>query len=129
MLGKRKTDLTMSLNPLTASRELALAMLESSEGARCATLSCHPEIGVVSIGRSPAATIRLNDAYVSRIHAEITWNAERGTHSIADLGTENGTYVDGLRIRRPTPLQDGALLRIGRTTLRYRGPSTRSLGD
>ena len=119
---KRSSDATVHLDPLRASRELAMAVLEASDGTRCATLSCHPEIQRVVIGRGAEATIRLADAHVSRCHAWLSWQAQLGTHLIEDAGSDNGTYVDGVRLRRAVPLADGALLRLGRTVLRYRRP-------
>lgn len=116
----RRRDATVHLDPLRASRDFALAALEASDGTRCATLACDPQIGRVSIGRAPDATIRLIDPHVSRVHAYVSWQPHLGTHVIEDAGSENGTFVDGVRIHRVQPLTEGVLLRLGQTALRYR---------
>jgi len=60
------------------------------------------------------------DRFVSRHHVMI----RRVGHGveIADLGSVNGTYVNGTRVRAPTRLQDGDVLRIGRISLKLSAP-------
>ncbi len=48
------------------------------------------------IGRSPAVAVVINDANVSRQHAEV-WRTEQGV-AIRDLGSTNGTFVNGFRV-------------------------------
>jgi hypothetical protein len=71
---------------------------------------------VVSIGRLPECTITLNDANVSRRHAEIRPGNEI---VIADLGSTNGTKVNGLRIDGERVLTDGDIISLGSTHLRF----------
>ena len=68
--------------------------------------------------RSPTAgDLRLVDPGVSRHHAEIR---VEGSEVVAvDLGSTNGTFVNGQPIRRVT-LRDGARVTLGRTTLVFR---------
>ena len=82
---------TFGGNPVAAAA--ALAVLEVSDGTRCATLSCDPDIERIVIGRGLDATIRLADPYVSRAHACLTWQPQHGTHVIEDVGSDNGTFV------------------------------------
>ena len=72
----------------------------------------------VTIGRSPSSDILLDDPLVSRHHAELRPAA--GGWSIADLGSFNGTYVNGARVSeaRLVPLD---LVGIGGTQLRFSG--------
>ena len=69
-----------------------------------------------SIGRDPANAIFLNDMTVSRTHAKIV-RTPFGT-SIEDLGSLNGTWVDGA-IVNAAPLHDGSTVQIGTFTLVY----------
>ena len=65
--------------------------LLASDG-RSFTIGTEPLI----IGRSPAVGVVINDPNVSRQHAEI-WRTDQGV-AIRDLGSTNGTYVNGHRI-------------------------------
>lgn len=72
--------------------------------------------GTTRIGRGADADIRIDDSGVSRHHVDIVVGR---TTTIRDLGSTNGTYVDGQRITE-LPLRDGATIRVGSTTLTYR---------
>ncbi|MFI7589540.1 FHA domain-containing protein [Spongisporangium articulatum] len=73
---------------------------------------------VVRIGRAPSNALVLGDPSVSREHAELLIGD--GTTEIRDLGSGNGTFVNGVQIRR-RKLNPGDLLTIGKFTLRYDG--------
>ncbi|PWI45254.1 FtsK/SpoIIIE domain-containing protein [Streptomyces sp. ICBB 8177] len=74
--------------------------------------------GQVRIGRSADADVPLDDPDVSRLHCAVTLDAD-GRFLVADLGSTNGTYLDGRPVGpRPVPLAPGALLRTGESTLR-----------
>ena len=67
----------------------------------------------ITIGRDPSNTIFLNDMTVSRHHAKINLaEADYGLASIEDLGSLNGTWVDGAIINKAI-LQDGSTIQIG----------------
>jgi hypothetical protein len=69
------------------------------------------------IGRGTEADIRLPDTGVSRKHVDVVLD---GSTAIAeDLGSTNGTLVNGRRISRQ-PLSDGDVIRIGHSVLVYR---------
>lgn len=70
----------------------------------------------VVIGRSPDCAIVLDDDYVSTRHSRIV-NGENGLY-LEDLGSTNGTYVNGRRITAPTSVGTEDEIRIGRTILR-----------
>ncbi|MBC9725504.1 FHA domain-containing protein [Streptomyces sp. TRM68367] len=84
--------------------------------------------GEIRIGRSADADIPLDDPDVSRLHCAVTVAAD-GRVSVADLGSTNGTALDGTRVGpRPVRLAPGALLRIGESALRLAptgGPGAR----
>lgn len=69
-----------------------------------------------SIGRDPSNAIFLNDMTVSRTHAKIV-QTPFGT-SIEDLGSLNGTWVDGAIVNSAS-LRDGSTIQIGTFTLVY----------
>jgi predicted component of type VI protein secretion system len=73
-----------------------------------------------TIGRAGCDVI-LSDPDVSRRHAAIR-EAGDGV-SIEDLGSTNGTYVNGERIDAPRPLRDGDEVKIGSTVWRLRTPA------
>lgn len=78
---------------------------------------------VITIGRDPTSLIRFDmtgDLEVSTRHAEIC--EEDGSYTIADVGSTNGTWVNGTRLHGPRRLYAGDLARLGRT-----GPTIRVL--
>ncbi|HZT53677.1 MAG TPA: DUF3662 and FHA domain-containing protein [Gaiellaceae bacterium] len=68
------------------------------------------------LGRSRDADVRIDDPNVSRRHAEIV--QEGSVYWLVDLGSTNGTEVDGRRIRRAR-LADGTRFTLGETTLTF----------
>lgn len=73
----------------------------------------NPEI---SIGRDPASGVFLNDMTVSRHHAVI--RIDGGSATVEDLGSLNGTWVDGAIVNNAT-LQDGSTIQIGTFRMVY----------
>lgn len=76
---------------------------------------------VVTIGRSSRNNdIIVNDGLVSRNHLQIVMD-DNGNYTVVDLGSTNGTYVNGQRIYGETVLQPGDEVRIGNTILPWQG--------
>lgn len=73
---------------------------------------------VVVIGRG-GTQVPLTDPTISRRHAEL--RVTDGNWLIADLGSANGTYVNGVRLQRPARLKHGDQIRVGSTLLVYAG--------
>ncbi len=71
----------------------------------------------VVIGRHPECDVVLNDAEVSRQHAEV--RREEGAFMVVDLGSLNGTRVNGVGVKQPRELQDGDQITIGSHALRF----------
>jgi hypothetical protein len=68
------------------------------------------------IGRMPECAVSLSDPQVSRHHAEV--RPGHGGYRVVDLGSMNGTLVNGTRITEQ-PLRDGDVIVIGATSVRY----------
>jgi len=77
-----------------------------------------------SLGRHPENTIEIHDRSVSKFHAQIQRDKE-GTYVLQDLGSRNGTYVDGERIDRRA-IVNGDEVVFGTVRFRFRAerPST-----
>jgi FHA domain len=84
--------------------------------------------GSVTVGRRLEADVPLPwDPEVSRLHAELEYKA--GEWTLCDDGfSQNGTYVNGLRIHGRRRLVDGDLLRIGQTSIAFCDPGVSGLG-
>ncbi|MEU6775790.1 FtsK/SpoIIIE domain-containing protein [Streptomyces sp. NPDC046759] len=84
--------------------------------------------GRITVGRSAEADVPLDDPDVSRLHCAVTVGPD-GRVSVADLGSTNGTALDGVRVgERPVRVPAGGLLRIGESALRVApsgGPGAR----
>jgi len=70
----------------------------------------------LSIGRSSRNAIHIADGTISKEHAEITRHGE--TCTIRDLGSRNGTRVNGIEAREPTEIRTGDRVEIGHVQLR-----------
>ena len=74
--------------------------------------------GEVKIGRETDNDIQLLVGGVSRYHAKISSVQKDGSRTISDLGSTNGTKVNGVLIQSPVVLKNGDLLLIGDQQLR-----------
>ena len=69
--------------------------------------------GRITLGRDPSNSVFLNDMTVSRRHARIDLaTISSGYATIEDLGSLNGTWVDGAIVNRAM-LKDGSTIQIG----------------
>lgn len=71
---------------------------------------------VITIGRSSECSIVVNDVKVSRVHAQLV-QGDTGTVSVVDLGSTNGTRINGKRFTGEMRLNPGDELRVGDTVL------------
>lgn len=73
----------------------------------------HP---VTSLGRDPVNTVALPDTFASANHALVTWRDDRWW--IEDLGSTNGTLLNHRLVKKPTQLNYGDIIQIGRVKLK-----------
>jgi DNA-binding winged helix-turn-helix (wHTH) protein len=76
------------------------------------------EVGESIIGRDAGATVFLDEPGISRRHARVAITDEGAT--LEDLGSKNGTYLQGSRIESPSQLSDRDRIRLGLVTLTMR---------
>jgi pSer/pThr/pTyr-binding forkhead associated (FHA) protein len=72
----------------------------------------------VLIGRNPSTHITLLDEGISREHAMVLFDEETHSFVIEDLGSTNGTKLNGKRVRS-SPLCEGDEIQIGQTLFRF----------
>ncbi len=76
-------------------------------------------VGGLTLGRTFEADVVFDDAKLSRRHARLLFDAERGVPEVEDLGSTNGTFVNGRRVDR-VELRDGDRLQAGSIVLKFR---------
>lgn len=72
---------------------------------------------LTTVGRLPECTISINDTNVSRNHAEI--RTGHNAYVVVDLGSTNGTMINGVRIVGEQRLNDGDIISFGSTHVRF----------
>jgi hypothetical protein len=65
-----------------------------------------------TVGRHPNSAIRIDDHYISAHHAQLVRQVDGWW--VTDLGTTNGTFVNGVRVTAPTLINVGDVIRFGR---------------
>lgn len=76
-----------------------------------------PASPTINLGRAPDSTFQLDDDYASARHAQLVQSDAR-TWVLTDLGSTNGTFVNGQRVTAPTSVTGSDVIRIGRTQMR-----------
>lgn len=95
-----------------APNELVVVRSDSQAGKTV------PVKGVTVVGRSDDADFVLEDPYASEFHMRLV--ATDGRLILHDLGSTNGTYVNGRRVTSPLTLSRGDAVQIGKTVLEVR---------
>ena len=93
--------------------ELVLEIVEGPGAGRQAALT-----GPLEVGRDRTAGMALEDELASRRHVRVT--PEAGGALVEDLGSLNGTFVNGEEIHAPTRVRPGDHLLVGVTVLELR---------
>ncbi len=101
---------SLAIQPVTDDHEpVAELALERPDGTRVRLADG------LTLGRGDGNALVLRDARASRRHAKIL--ADGGGWVVEDVGSSNGTYVDGVQVRRAR-LDRGQTLTVGDTSLR-----------
>jgi hypothetical protein len=102
----------------TAKQEMIeqgmLALLFEFEDLQVATLPPMGEADKLMFGRLPDCDVVLEDGSVSKQHAELHWHEAERRCTVKDLGSRNGTFLNGtLVMKREATLKDGDILSVG----------------
>jgi len=107
-----------------------LTDMEEAPPSRAATLTCliGADVGrtfalaeaSTELGRGKEVAVRLRDIAVSRRHARIRHH--EGAFLLEDLDSPNGVYLNGKRVKDAAPLEEGDVIELGRTLLRFQAP-------
>ncbi|MHC4219070.1 MAG: FHA domain-containing protein [Planctomycetota bacterium] len=74
---------------------------------------------LVSVGRDDQCSIQLLDEQVSRRHLQIRFDPDQDRHYAVDMRSANGVFVNGARVTEDRLLDDGDIIVIGGSELRY----------
>jgi pSer/pThr/pTyr-binding forkhead associated (FHA) protein len=117
----RATPADLDARRAAEQRGMPFLVFRDDQGAQQIVM-LDPAAGSMTLGRRKEADVSLPwDPEVSRLHAELECKA--GEWLLCDDGfSQNGTFVNGLRIHGRRRLADGDLLRVGQTTFAYCDP-------
>lgn len=73
----------------------------------------------ITIGRDARVDLSLSDGSISRAHCSVERDRETDRYMLVDLGSTNGTLVNGTRVRDRVPLQVGDKIFLGASVLRF----------
>ncbi len=117
--AQRRRNRSAVLTATSYGRRKGGVMTAIRQPAATLTITRGPEVGrgfdigatTVTIGRHSACDIKVGGTRVSRRHACITWSG--AGYIVEDLGSTNGTYVNGERVGAPRALISGDRLQLG----------------
>jgi len=101
---------------------VATVWLESGDGRRW------PVAATCSLGRSATNHIVIEDGKVSRRHA-LVHKQDDAEYWVIDLGSGNGTYINGRRVTQPTRLSNGDSLQLGDHALSFHQIAVRPFSE
>ena len=123
----------------TITEEMDHTLVEEAEGldpgatgaelvitdGRTSRIIVSEQTGPFLVGRDPSrCSMAIDDGRASRTHFSI--QLVDGEYIIEDLGSSNGTFLNGAMLRESSPLEDGDMIEFGRTvaTFRHHGKET-----
>lgn len=97
-----------------------LSLLFEFEHLRVATLPPLHSTDRLRIGRRMDCDLVIDDASVSKMHAELRWNEAEQRCTVQDLGSTNGTFLNAQTLgAREAVLRDGDILSFGNVQFWY----------
>lgn len=75
-------------------------------------------MSLITIGKDPSNNIKLDDLSVSRFHMQL-YIKDENTIIAIDLGSTNGTYINGNKITQPTQLNFLDILKVGNKLINW----------
>ena len=99
------------------ARDLGRPKLRVDTAAGLASGSAYDLSDGALLGRGDQADIRLEDGFASARHARLVPQGD--VMVLEDLGSTNGTYLNGEPLRGPQPLHAGDRIRIGDTEFSF----------
>jgi diguanylate cyclase (GGDEF)-like protein len=113
-------DETMAVSAQRKSQEIVPPVLQQRTVVKVLTGLEAGRVHVITsdnvvVGRGTGVDLRIDDTSLSRQHCRI--RLTNGSYFVEDLGSRNGTMVNGLRIQAPQLLEDGALVQLAASTI------------
>lgn len=96
------------------ARPTQLVITDGAQAGAVMRLTDQP----ITMGRATDIEVSLQDDYSSGRHARLFPQGSRWF--LEDLGSTNGTFVNGTRLTRAVPIEPGTDFRVGRTTMQLR---------
>ncbi|HET6318740.1 MAG TPA: adenylate/guanylate cyclase domain-containing protein, partial [Chloroflexota bacterium] len=106
-----RTDVTVIGPSTNVIRHQGMAWLAANSGERRYVQS------ELRIGRAEQNDLRITDGSVSRFHAFL--RRVDGRYLLSDVGSQNGTFVNGTRVHAPSALRSGDRIRMGTTEFTF----------
>jgi two-component system, cell cycle response regulator len=97
-------------------RFAALTVVQGAEVDLGAQAVCEQ---AVTIGRDADIELPLRDGSISRRHCRVEHDPEQDRYVLHDLGSTNGTRLNGARVGEPVPLADGDKIFLGATVVKF----------
>ena len=114
ILGPAQVAGMLQVQPRAELGHLVVVTSPALEVGKVLTLDTHP----LHVGRAAGNDVSLeDDEYASTRHARI--EPRHDGVWVDDIGSTNGTFVNGIRVTRPRRLAPGDVIRIGETDLRF----------
>jgi diguanylate cyclase (GGDEF)-like protein len=116
----RTIRLPRELTGLRGERMAKRASIQVLDGSP-SDLGIHEPLDTpLVVGRGEEAGFQITDDSASRAHALVGWEESEAAYVVRDLGSTNGTFVNGVATTIPTALRHGDRIEIGETVLEFR---------